>query len=99
VITKEPTTTEEGTRTFTCTVCRTTRTESIPKVENARLPGDADDNGFVDILDALLTLQYSVGWNVGINLSNANVDGNGSVDIMDALLILQYSVGWNVQLL
>ena len=64
-----------------------------------RLPGDANDSGGVDILDALLTLQYSVGWNVAINTANANVDGNTSITILDALLILQYSVGWNVKLL
>ncbi len=33
VVTKAPTTEEEGIRTYTCTVCRTARTESIPKLE------------------------------------------------------------------
>ena len=97
VVTKEPTASEEGTKTFTCTVCKATRTASIPVI--TRLPGDANDSGGVDILDALLTLQYSVGWNVAINTANANVDGNTSITILDALLILQYSVGWNVKLL
>ncbi len=64
-----------------------------------RLPGDADDNGVVDILDALLTLQHSVGWELEINLENANVNGDTAVDIMDALTILQYSVGWEIELL
>ena len=97
VVTKEPTASEEGTKTFTCMVCKATCTASIPVI--SRLPGDANDSGGVDILDALLTLQYSVGWNVAINTANANVDGNTSITILDALLILQYSVGWNVKLL
>ena len=64
-----------------------------------RLPGDADDSGKVDILDALLTLQHSVGWDLVINLENANVDGDTDVDIIDALTILQYSVGWDLELI
>ena len=32
-VTKKPTTTEEGIRTYTCTVCSFTRTEPIPKLE------------------------------------------------------------------
>ena len=98
VITKEPTTEEEGVKTFTCAACKTTCTQSVPKLEIVRMPGDADDNKSVNILDALLTLQHSVGWNVTINTSNADVNANGAVDILDALLILQHSVGWNVDL-
>lgn len=65
---------------------------------STRIPGDADESGNVDIMDALLVLRYDVGWDIEINLSNADVDGSGSVDIMDALLILRYDVGWDVEL-
>ena len=34
VVTKEPTETEEGIRTYTCTVCSATRTESIPPISS-----------------------------------------------------------------
>ena len=64
----------------------------------ARIPGDANDDRMVDIFDALLILQYDVGWAVVINESNAEVDGNGMVNIFDALLVLQYDVGWDVTL-
>ncbi len=64
-----------------------------------RIPGDADENGFVDIMDALLTLQYSVGHQVDINVENANCNGDAQADIMDALLILQFSVGHQVELI
>ncbi len=63
-----------------------------------RIAGDADDDGMVNIMDALLILQYDVGWDVTINVGNSDVDASGSVDIMDALLILQYDVGWDVEL-
>lgn len=62
-----------------------------------RIPGDADGSGAVDIMDALMTLQYAVGHQVAINLENANCNGDASADIMDALLILQYSVGHKVE--
>lgn len=64
----------------------------------ARIPGDADDDGMVTMMDAIVILQYDVGWNVTINLSNSDVDADGMVTMMDAILILQYDVGWNVTL-
>ena len=63
-----------------------------------RVPGDANDDGMVNIVDALVVLQYDVGWDVPINISNADVNGSGGADIMDALLILQYDVGWDIEL-
>lgn len=70
-----------------------------PEDPSDRLPGDADLDGTVTILDALVVLQHSVGWNVNISMSNAEVDADGVVTIMDALRILQYCVGWDVELL
>lgn len=66
-------------------------------VRTGRTPGDADQDGSVTIMDALVVLQASVGWSVEINTANADVDADGAVTIMDALLILQYSVGWDVE--
>lgn len=44
VVTKEPTQTEKGTKTFTCTVCATTKTENIPALGT----GDANEvDGYV----------------------------------------------------
>lgn len=71
-------------------------TSEAIRVRTGRTPGDANQDGAVNIMDALLTLQYSVGWSVDIHTGNADVDGHGGVSIMDALLILQYSVGWDV---
>lgn len=51
--------------------------------------GDADDNGVVDIHDALLVMQYESGWNVVLNMKSSDVDANNSVNLDDALLILQ----------
>lgn len=63
-----------------------------------RIPGDADDNGAVDINDALQLLRYDAGEAVAINTSNADVNADGTADVNDALILLQYEAGWDVQL-
>lgn len=57
--------------------------------------GDVNEDGKVDIVDALMTLQAAA---EKITLSdtqkaNANVDGAGNVTVTDALMILQYVSG------
>ncbi len=57
--------------------------------------GDADNNGVISSLDALMTLQQAV---FKINLPSdiakaCDVDGDGFVTAIDALMILQFSVG------
>jgi len=66
-------------------------TPSKPK----KLQGDADGNGEVNYMDALLVLRHSVGLE---ELSKdtvelCDVDNTGALSYMDALLILRYSVG------
>jgi endoglucanase len=59
-------------------------------------PGDVNENGSIDIVDALLVAQYYVGLEPAAftaPLTAGDVNGNGSVDIVDALLIAQYYVG------
>jgi rhamnogalacturonan endolyase len=56
--------------------------------------GDVNNDGSIDIVDALLTAQYYVGLNPGnFNPAHADTNCDGSVDIVDALLIAQYYVG------
>jgi hypothetical protein len=56
--------------------------------------GDANGNGTVDIVDALLIAQYYVGLNPsGFIAGNADANCSGSIDIVDALLVAQYYVG------
>ncbi|MBN1697028.1 MAG: hypothetical protein JW881_05915 [Spirochaetales bacterium] len=56
--------------------------------------GDVNDNGNIDIVDALLVAQYYVGLdpaNFIFDRADANCDG--VINIVDALLIAQYYVG------
>lgn len=57
--------------------------------------GDIDQNGVVQVIDAVLALRYSMGL---IDLSDiqllaGDVDLNGSVNTTDALLIMRYAMG------
>lgn len=88
---------ENEAHTFDKGFCYICGYEQAPE-QPVRVPGDADGDGAVTIMDALAILQYDVGWGTSINTSNADVDANGSVTIMDALLILQYDVGWDIEL-
>ncbi|MBN2444542.1 MAG: glycoside hydrolase family 9 protein [Spirochaetales bacterium] len=57
-------------------------------------PGDVNNDGNIDIVDALLVAQEYVGLNPAtFNPDNADVNCDGGVDIVDALLIAQYYVG------
>jgi len=58
------------------------------------LVGDANGDGSVNIVDALLVAQYYVGLDpVVFKAANADTNCDGSVNIIDALLIAQFYVG------
>ena len=63
---------------------------------------DADGDGGVSLTDALLTLQYAAGKNIGLKGEravyqnvpfSADADGDGSVTVTDSLVILQKALG------
>jgi len=57
--------------------------------------GDADGDGVVTPIDAMLVLQYYVGdiTAAELNVNVCDVDDDGAVSPIDAMLILQYYVG------
>ena len=63
--------------------------------EQIALYGDANNDGVVDIIDAMLISQYDIDLEIAveINLVLADVDGDGEVTIIDAMLIARYEVG------
>ncbi|MBN2738344.1 MAG: cellulase family glycosylhydrolase [Spirochaetales bacterium] len=54
--------------------------------------GDVNDDGIVNIVDALLVAKYYVDKTVVLNEANADVDCNSAINIIDALLIAQFYV-------
>lgn len=66
----------------------------LPGFLAAQNMGDVNNNGGVDIIDALQTAQFYVGLNPpNFTASVADVDGNGHINIVDALMIAQFYVG------
>ena len=61
----------------------------------ARLPGDVNGDGKVNLLDATLALKAAVGLLTltPAQSAAADIDGGGKVDIRDATLILRKAVG------
>jgi len=91
-VTRPATVTEDGVRTFTCTACGETRTESFTL---DMVPGDVNGDRKVDSTDARIILQYAVGKieETALATAAADVNGSGTVDSTDARLVLQYAVG------
>ena len=76
---------------------------STPTPSPARTPsvgrrGDVNNDGSINIVDALMIAQYYVGLNpAGFISANADVNCSGNIDIVDALMVAQYYVGLGVQ--
>ena len=92
-ITKEPTAESDGEKTYTCTVCGETETETIPKSADDYMPGDVDGNGQVLANDARLALRASAKLETldERQKNAADVDGSGDVLADDARQILRFS--------
>jgi len=61
--------------------------------------GDVNSSGTVDIIDALVIAQYTVGLNPpNFNIAVANVNNDGTVNVIDSLMVAQYYVGLISQL-
>lgn len=55
--------------------------------------GDFDNNGVLDIYDAVALLRYSVGLESGENLQLIDLNGDGMVNCADASTVLRWLVG------
>lgn len=72
---------------------RSTTTITINVLESV-LYGDANNDGVVNIIDALMVARYAVGLpEKNINIAAADVNQDDIINIVDALLILQYRLG------
>lgn len=53
------------------------------------IPGDVNEDGCVDLTDAIIVVDYLLTGNVcKINKENADMNGNGAIDISDAMAII-----------
>ena len=70
-----------------------------PVTIGERMPGDTDGDGVLSVRDAAVLVRFLVGgWNVHVDLSNADVNGDGKLTLKDVVLIRRSLAGWNVTL-
>lgn len=94
VVTLQPTTTENGLRTYTCSVCGRTKTEAIPAIPY--YPGDIDGDGKVNVKDLTALKRLIVGslqpWDVA-NADAADINNDGKYNTNDLRAIKRLIVG------
>lgn len=61
--------------------------------ELSALPGDMNNDGILNALDASEILKYAVGISAGANLAAADINGDGTVNASDAAAVLRRAVG------
>lgn len=61
--------------------------------ELSALPGDMNNDGILNALDASEILKYAVGISAGANLAVADLNGDGTVNASDAAAVLRMAVG------
>lgn len=72
-----------------------TVTAQYKKIANAL--GDANGDGTVNTLDAVMILRLIAEWDVNPDMVAADVNGDGSVNTLDAVNILRYIAGWDIE--
>ena len=66
--------------------------DSVSVIDIVTLLGDANDDGVVNLVDAIRVLKSLVDENVTVYTLNSDCDKNGEVDIKDALEIFKMIV-------
>lgn len=87
-----------GTTTLKATLINgVSATCTITVTGKLRVAGDANEDGAVNLDDAMAVLDYLAGTG-SISRRNADVTGDDWVDMQDVLRLLQYCAGWDAQL-
>lgn len=70
-------------------------TEALAVFESPFLIGDADDDGEITVIDAMLIMRYTMNMIDGteLDLENSDADGNGIVNAVDALAVFRAAMG------
>ena len=98
VVTKAPSATESGVKPYTCTVCKTTKTEELAKLESGYLPGDINGDVAVNNKDLTRLMKYLAGENVDVVEKALDVNGDGIVNNKDLTRLMKYLAGENVEI-
>ena len=99
IVVTEATTDTEGLMERRCTVCEAVlESEIIPRLEEARVPGDASGDGVVDGRDLIRLAKYLGGYGVEIDAAAASVNGDDVVDGRDLIRLAKFLGGYDVEL-
>ena len=98
VITKEPSATEAGTRTYHCTVCNAVKDEDIPAIDPQYTAGDINGDGVVNNKDLTRLMKYLSGEDVEVTEAALDVNGDGTVNNKDLTRLMKYLAGEDVQI-
>ncbi len=82
-----------------CTVTGSITFEVKKPVVSDRLPGDVNDDGFVDMFDVIDFMDWYCGAPMTINESNGDVNADGFADMFDIIQIMDWYCGGPVELL
>lgn len=62
------------------------------------IPGDANGDGAVGVVDIALLQRYLNGWDVTVQDAVCDVNADGEIDNKDLVLLTRYLNGWDVEL-
>ena len=79
-----------------CNECGDIR--EVPEKPVETVYGDANGDGELTAIDAMLLQQYIAGYEVTMNETSADANGDGEITAIDAMLLQQYIAGYDVTL-
>jgi hypothetical protein len=91
VVTKPATTTSTGVKTYTCTRCSASYTETIPQLTPTLSLGDVNGDGEVNLKDVTKLFQY-----VNKQISSleheevSDINHDGAINLKDVTKLFQY---------
>ncbi len=93
VIIKQPTIKEAGIKTYTCKVCGTTKTETIPKLTDVKI-GDLNNDGKINQKDLAMLSKYMRNPTANplseLALLAADINGDNTVNQKDLAILSKY---------
>ena len=84
MITKEPTTEQDGEKIYTCTSCGETVAEIL-----SREVGDVNGDGNIDVQDVVRLMKYIAGMDVEVVETECDTNRDGIVDILDVIRLVR----------